>query len=181
MMFRSERVTPQYRSPVNHMKEPAFGTENRVPFYHGDHLVYEWCQTLDEVILFVKIPVINNTPATKTDLDIRIQPRHLHVGLKGKHGYLNEELWSTVDTDESTWYIDGEEIRIECTKVRKGETWEAAFTGHGALDPFAQEQVRKQMMLERFQEEHPTFDFSQAQFSGQAPDPRTFLGGITRK
>jgi hypothetical protein len=30
-------------------------------------------------------------------------------------------------------------------------------------------------MLERFQEENPGFDFSQAQFSGNAPDPKTFM------
>ena len=30
----------------------------------------------------------------------------------------------------------------------------------------------------RFQEEHPGFDFSGAEFSGSAPDPRKFMGGV---
>ena len=30
-------------------------------------------------------------------------------------------------------------------------------------------------MLERFQQEHPGFDFSGAQLSGPAPDPRTVV------
>ncbi|RLN93889.1 hypothetical protein BBJ28_00012938 [Nothophytophthora sp. Chile5] len=46
-----------------------------------------------------------------------------------------------------------------------------------ALDPMAQEATKRQMMLERFQEENPGFDFSNAEFNGAAPDPRTFMGG----
>lgn len=30
----------------------------------------------------------------------------------------------------------------------------------------------------RAHQQHPGFDFSQATFNGEAPDPRTFLGGI---
>jgi hypothetical protein len=40
---------------------------------------------------------------------------------------------------------------------------------------------RKALMLERFQAEHPGFDFSGAEFSGSAPDPRTFMGGMFGK
>lgn len=46
------------------------------------------------------------------------------------------------------------------------------------LDPMAQEATKRQMMLERFQEENPGFDFSGAEFNGSAPDPRTFMGGV---
>ena len=88
--------------------------------------------------------------------------------------------------------------------MRKGEPWPAAFKGHGEvrktnhftslswlmlqndflilqLDPMASSEVKKQMMLERFQEEHPGFDFSGAEFSGDAPDPRSFMGGVKYK
>jgi hypothetical protein len=34
------------------------------------------------------------------------------------------------------------------------------------------------MMLERFQEEHPGFDFSGAEFNGSVPEARDFMGGI---
>ena len=36
-------------------------------------------------------------------------------------------------------------------------------------------------MRERFQEEHPGFDFSGAEFNGQVPDPSKFMGGIGYK
>jgi hypothetical protein len=42
----------------------------------------------------------------------------------------------------------------------------------------AQQQEQQRMMLERFQKEHPGFDFSGATFSGEAPNPRTFMGGM---
>jgi len=41
--------------------------------------------------------------------------------------------------------------------------------------------VQKKMMLERFAEEHPGFDFSGAEFSGSAPDARAFMGGVKYK
>jgi hypothetical protein len=33
-------------------------------------------------------------------------------------------------------------------------------------------------MLERFQEENPGFDFRDATFNGEVPNPRTFMGGV---
>ncbi|KAF1777562.1 HSP20-like chaperone [Phytophthora cactorum] len=47
-----------------------------------------------------------------------------------------------------------------------------------ALGSNQQEATKQQMMLERFQEENPGFDFSNAEFNGAAPDPRTFMGGV---
>ena len=46
------------------------------------------------------------------------------------------------------------------------------------LDASTKQEAQKKLMLERFQEEHPGFDFSGAEFSGAAPDPRTFMGGV---
>jgi hypothetical protein len=33
-------------------------------------------------------------------------------------------------------------------------------------------------MLERFAEENPGFDFSNAEFNGNVPEARNFMGGI---
>jgi hypothetical protein len=33
-------------------------------------------------------------------------------------------------------------------------------------------------MLERFTEENPGFDFSNAEFNGNVPDARNFMGGV---
>jgi hypothetical protein len=49
------------------------------------------------------------------------------------------------------------------------------------LDPLALQEAQKKVMLERFGEEHPGFDFSGAEFNGMAPDPRTFMGGVSYK
>lgn len=42
-------------------------------------------------------------------------------------------------------------------------------------------QVRSDIMKERFQEEHPGFDFSNATFNGNVPDPSKFMGGVSYK
>jgi hypothetical protein len=86
--------------------------------------------------------------------------------------------------------------------MKKGFIWPSVFVGHGEvrgcsvqtpwvlliseiwvfcglqMDPMQQEATKQQMMLERFQEENPGFDFSNAEFNGAAPDPRTFMGGV---
>jgi hypothetical protein len=38
-------------------------------------------------------------------------------------------------------------------KLNKGESWLSVFKGHEQLDPVAQEELKKRLMLERFQEE----------------------------
>ncbi|KAJ7533567.1 hypothetical protein O6H91_13G054900 [Diphasiastrum complanatum] len=69
-------------------------------------------------------------------------------------------------------------MHITLQKREKGQPWESAIRGHGELDPYSADQEQRRLMLERFQEEHPGFDFSQAQFSGSCPNPKTFMGGI---
>ena len=44
-----------------------------------------------------------------------------------------------------------------------------------------QQEVQKNILLERFQEENPGFDFSQAQMNGQVPDATKFMGGVGYK
>jgi hypothetical protein len=62
--------------------------------------------------------------------------------------------------------------------MKKGMTWNSVFVGHGELDPIAKDEVQKKILLERFQQENPGFDFSGAEFNGSAPDARTFMGGV---
>jgi hypothetical protein len=49
------------------------------------------------------------------------------------------------------------------------------------LDPVTLDKMRQQMMRERLQEDHPGFDFRDASFNGDIPDPRTYMGGIGYK
>jgi len=50
---------------------------------------------------------------------------------------------------------------------------------HGIeIDPITKESIKKEMMLERFQEENPGFDFRNAEFNGAVPEARDFMGGV---
>ena len=51
--------------------------------------------------------------------------------------------------------------------------------GQYELDAFNKDKVDKQMMLEKFQDENPGFDFSGAEFSGALPaDPKNFMADL---
>ena len=75
---------------------------------------------------------------------------------------------------ESFWTLEGGLVHIELCKGEEGHTWNGAFADHTVSVKNVEEE-KKRLMLERFQAEHPGFDFSGADFSGQVPDPRTFL------
>eukprot|EP00401_Gymnodinium_catenatum_P069015 CAMPEP_0117545418 /NCGR_PEP_ID=MMETSP0784-20121206/46083_1 /TAXON_ID=39447 /ORGANISM="" /LENGTH=175 /DNA_ID=CAMNT_0005342261 /DNA_START=44 /DNA_END=571 /DNA_ORIENTATION=+ len=156
------------------LKKLTEKARGRQQFQFEGRTIYEWEQTIDEAHIFIQPP----PGVTKYDLDIKIRPRHLSVGLKGNPPFLNEEIFSLVETDACFWMIEDGELHIQMQKAHKGETWSSVLRGHGQLDMFSEQEVNKKLMLERFQEEHPGFDFSGASFSGQAPSARTFMGGI---
>lgn len=80
------------------------------------------------------------------------------------------------------WMFTDGEVNINLQKMNKAEVWDRALQGRGGqtLDIISNEEARKKIMLERFQEEHPGFDFSSAEFNGAVPDARTFMGGVSR-
>jgi hypothetical protein len=69
-------------------------------------------------------------------------------------------------------------IVIYLQKAEPGSVWDAALAGHATLNLKSKEDMQKKIMLERFQKEHPGFDFSNADFSGNVPDARSFMGGL---
>jgi len=133
-----------------------------------------------------EVNIYINAPPGKaaSDLIVNIRPKNLQVGLRGNDRFfINEATFSKVDTTESSWYLDsdGRTIHIVLIKAHRGELWESAllgFDGKGLVDPMTKEQIKKDMMLERFQEENPGFDFRGATFNGEAPDARSYMGGI---
>jgi len=159
--------TPELRA----LRSKARG---RQAFQFQGRTVYEWEQELDEVHIYIQPP----PGITKDLLDIKIKPKHVEVGMKGNPPFLNEAPFSLVDVDASFWMIEDGELHLVLGKARKGETWHSALTGHGKLDMFTEQEVQKKIMLERFQEENPGFDFSNAQFNGNCPDARDFMGGV---
>lgn len=145
-------------------------------FEFEGRLVYEWQQTLDEVLIFIRPP----PGVTACMIRCDITPAGLTVALDGAPApFMDEAFPHTVKKDDSFWTMVDGEIEINLQKAAKGATWPAALARHGAMDTFTRGAVQQKMMLERFQQENPGFDFSGATFNGAAPDPRTFMGGVT--
>jgi hypothetical protein len=158
----------------------------RYAFEFNGQTIYEWEQTLEDVTIYVKPP-----PTVEKGNQIRCQisPSHLQLGLQGgAQWFLSEPTGGLVDVSESTWSLEEDDanprqklICIYLIKAHKAEQWDTALAGRHStttLDPVAKEQVKKELMLERFQEENPGFDFRGADFNGAVPDPREFMGGV---
>lgn len=169
----------------------------RYIFECNGRTVYEWDQSLEEVNLYITAPPVPNFKASM--LDIRIETKRICVGLKSHNRFfIEEETFSKVDTTESSWYVDDNEIHIILIKAFRGEVWDSALmmnmvkdraaedmeeSGGGRsrvqlVDPLTREAIKRELMLERFQEENPGFDFRSAEFNGEVPDPQTFMDGI---
>ncbi|KMZ75627.1 NudC domain-containing protein 2 [Zostera marina] len=150
--------------------------EKRHSFVHGGKEVFEWDQTIEEVNLYIPLP-----PGVPKNLFYcKIQSSHMEVGIKGNPPYLNHKLQSPVKTDSSFWTLEDGTMHLTLQKRNKGLTWSSPILGQGTLDPLAADTEQKRLMLQRFQEENPGFDFSQAQFNGNCPDPHSFMGGISQ-
>jgi hypothetical protein len=159
------------------IKQTPKGSEKgRHAFMHDGRTIYEWDQSLDEMNMWIRPP----PGVTAKHLAIDIKHQHISVGIKGNPPFLNEDTGGEVIVAESFWSLDPTEgeITINLQKMRKGEMWESALKGHGELDPLTKEEDKKKLMLERFTEENPGFDFSNAEFNGQIPDARKFMGGV---
>jgi len=109
------------------------------------------------------------------------------------------EDYDDEDRDKNKNNNDGSRrkvIVITLIKANRGTAWEAALKGSGGIlasntatsnspsktiDAFSMEQVKKDLLLERFKEENPGFDFSGADFNGSVPDARSFMGGVQYK
>lgn len=92
---------------------------NRMRYLHNGRVVYEWDQTTDVATLYIKPP----HGVRKTDLDIRVAPRHLRVGRKGKPSFLTAEIYDFVNEVKSSWSLQRNgELQIFLRKT-KPATW----------------------------------------------------------
>lgn len=146
----------------------------RASFVHEGRTIYEWEQSLDEVLVYIRPPA----GVTASMVVCSLKTRHVTLGLKGAPPFLDEALACACTATESLWTLDAGELTLTLTKASRGETWPAVFAGHGRLDAASEAETHRRMLLERFGEEHRGFDFSGADISGTVPDPRTFMGGI---
>eukprot|EP00526_Cylindrotheca_closterium_P023586 CAMPEP_0113604510 /NCGR_PEP_ID=MMETSP0017_2-20120614/1832_1 /TAXON_ID=2856 /ORGANISM="Cylindrotheca closterium" /LENGTH=157 /DNA_ID=CAMNT_0000512937 /DNA_START=35 /DNA_END=505 /DNA_ORIENTATION=+ /assembly_acc=CAM_ASM_000147 len=145
----------------------------RFVYEFNGNAVYEWEQTLDDVTIYVKPPPFVQKG---NQIKCQISAKSLKVGLEGgTKWFIDEPSGGLIDVSESTWSLEEDDhdssqkvISIYLVKANRGAQWNTALMGNGAvtaLDPAAQEEVRKEMMLERFQEENPGFDFRDAEFN----------------
>lgn len=148
----------------------------RKVFVHDGRVIYEWEQDLSEVRVFIRPPA----GVTAKMVDCKITASHFKLGLKGNPPFMNEEFAGLAIPADSTWFMDDGELQFVLSKARKAELWTSAFRGHEELDPASKLAAQKQLLLDRFQEEHPGFDFSGAEINGMVPDARDFMGGIKR-
>ena len=153
--------------------------DGRYVFECGGRKIYEWEQTLEEVSMYINAP-----PGIEAhQIECNISTARLKIGRKGSDRFfIDEATFGKVKAKESSWFLDDSGvINIILAKVFRAETWDSALLGQDgkeAVDPFTKQQMQKDLMLERFQEENPGFDFRGAEFNGEAPDPRTFMGGV---
>jgi len=171
-------------------KEFQDKARGRQVFTHKGQEVYEWDQTIDDINIYIKPPpalLPKNQETLKKQLmpgeplpklEVKIKSNHVAVGVKGIKPFIDEDLTNLCVESESLWMIEDDELHIQLQKSLKAEVWGCVFKGHNALDPLAKQEVQKKLLLERFQEENPGFDFSGADFNGLPPDPRTFMGGV---
>jgi hypothetical protein len=146
----------------------------RKQFKYQGQLIYEWEQTIDEVYIYVFPPP--DMPGSA--LDVKISSSALAVGVKGNPPFISEDFPHEINGEGSLWTFTDGELEIQLLKSLVGVTWASALKGHGELDANEQQQVQQKLLLERFTKENPGFDFSQAQFNGDAPNPRDFMGGL---
>jgi len=138
---------------------------------------YKWTQTIEDVMVTVAVP--QGTRAR--EVDVQIKTERLFVKLKAQpKAIIDGQLCAPIKPMDSIWTLedDGNEkvLSLTLVKASKHESWKGLIKGEYELDPFTAEQMDKKMMLEKFQNENPGFDFSGAEFSGQVPkDPKNFM------
>ena len=105
-------------------KRIAENAKGRQQFKHGDRVVYEWDQNMEDINIYIDPPPVFKPDyrrqlkaqlqpgQTLPELAIKIEPNRLSVGIKGNPPFLNEELGGTVMPSESFWMLEDDELHI---------------------------------------------------------------------
>jgi hypothetical protein len=132
------------------VKPTKKGKQGRLQFEYEGRTIYEWEQSLEEVNIYIEPP-----PQIPSNMIfVEIEHRHLKVGLKGTDPFIDEDTWGPIKVDESMWTLSDGEININLQKMNKAEAWDAALQGRTGeeVDALTKEEVKKNLMIERFQE-----------------------------
>jgi len=75
--------------------------------------------------MYIELP----SGVDKNNLDIRISPRHIRVGRKGKQPFIKEQLYLMVDEENSSWKVVKNELQI-CLMKSDLEEWHCVLLPH---------------------------------------------------
>ena len=146
---------PPASHPVKAMTKK--GSDGRYKYEYQGRTIYEWEQSLEEVNIYISPP-----PGVPRHLfDIEISHTHVRVGIKGAPPFIDEDTGGPVKVAESMWTLTDGVVNINLQKMIKADAWDCALRGRAgeALDAFTKEEVKKKLMIERFQEEVPSWTF----------------------
>jgi CS domain len=144
------------KHPIASAAVPNQSTYLRFMAQYNGHTVYEWEQSLNEVIIYIVSPIQNRNQGSddaNAKIICHISATHLQVGIQKNHSnplsdninyYIVEDIYHPIETKESTWCIEQEDldadtnsskqqqdvITIYLQKVAKGMVWEAPLRGH---------------------------------------------------
>ncbi|CAH8599928.1 unnamed protein product [Schistosoma turkestanicum] len=94
---------------------------------------YSWYQTLGEVD--IKVPTRLPHRIKCRDVYVKIDRRHIKIGLVNKEPILSGKLYNEVKVEESSWsLIDGLTISVNLEKVNKMEWWSRICEGEPELN-----------------------------------------------
>ena len=198
---KGEKILKMSIDPSNE----DFSVAERKKFVFNGRTIFEWEQSLEDVTLYILPP----KGITAKQIECEFKKQHLKLGIKGIKPFINENLAYKIDHEESTWYMEKindpkqkkdkenekgkgkgkgkekeipqNELVIVLSKLNLGETWLSVLgERQQKLNQIEAQKMKKTLMIERFQREHPGFDFSNAKFDGACPDPDKFLNGINQ-
>lgn len=113
----SDEISDESLPGVKPIKMTPKTASGRIKFEYEGRTVYEWEQSLSECNIYIQPP----SGVTKHMLDIQLTYTHLRVGLKGAPPFIDEDIFSTIVTEESYWMLSDGELNINLQKMKKGE------------------------------------------------------------
>jgi len=99
--------------------------DGRHQYVFEDKVVYEWDQTQTTITMYARPP-----EKAMKNIEVVVWPDRIYIGRKGKPAFLEEELYSLIDTESSSWLISPEgELEICLAKAVETE-WPGMLRAH---------------------------------------------------
>jgi len=116
-----------------------------------------WSQTIQDITIEVFLE--KGTRGREVSVDIK--PGTIELRVRGENVFQGK-LSDKVVVDESTWTIEDQKLlRILLCKALSGKCWPSLLDNQYQADQGIFQKMRDKIELERYQMEHPGFDFSE--------------------